>query len=149
MIDRNAVLELMDGSPVVFFATVEGHAPRIRALENLRRQDRYPEASHFCRGEGFTCYFSTSGASGKVREIRSNPSVAAYYCDPAQVHGATVSGEAEVLTDPGLKRALWSDAWGIYWKGWEDPDYVVVRLKARDIRGWWGTNPFTLERSDW
>lgn len=149
MTDRNAVLELMEGAPVVYFATVEGVQPWVRALENLRRPDRYPGPSRFCRDEGFTCYFTTSVASGKVRDMRSNPRVAAYYCDPSRVHGVTVSGDAEVLADPELKAALWSDDWRVYWSGPDDPDYVVVRVAPTAIRGWWGTSPFTLDRGDW
>ncbi len=149
MIDRAAVLELMEAPPVVYFATVDGREPRIRALENLRSPQRYPGSAGFCRGEGFTCYFSTSIASGKIREIRSNPAVAAYYCNPARSHGAMLSGQAEVVDDAELKRALWSDTWRIYWSGPDDPDYVVVRVRAEDVRGWWGTNPFVLPRSAW
>ncbi|HEX9105833.1 MAG TPA: pyridoxamine 5'-phosphate oxidase family protein [Longimicrobiales bacterium] len=148
MTDRAAVLEMMEGCPVVYFATVDGTEPRIRALENLRRPDRYPELSGFCGEQGFTCYFTTSVASDKVRQLRANPAAAAYFCDPAHVHSAMVTGKAEVLDDPELRRRLWSDLWRIYWTGWDDPDYIVVRLTAEDVRGWWGTSAFALERSE-
>jgi general stress protein 26 len=146
MIDRQSVLQLMNESEAVYLATVSGMGPRIRALVNLRRSDLYPGPSEFCRKDGFTVYFSTSKSSGKAREIRENPSVAAYYCDPRKVHGAMLSGQVEILTDPEVKRALWSDQWLIYWRGGvSDPDYVVLRLKPVEVTGWWGTVPFHFE----
>ncbi len=145
MIDREAVLKLMDESAAVYLATVDGTDPRIRALVNLRRRDLYPGASEFCRSRGGTVYFSTSGASSKVREIRANPQAAVYYCDPSSTHGISLSGRMEILCDPELKRALWSDAWRIYWQGPEDPDYVVLRMKPTGAVGWWGTEPFEIE----
>lgn len=145
MIDKDAFLKLMDESPAVYLATVDGRDPRIRALVNLRRRDLYPSASEFCRTQGGTVYLSTSAASSKVREIRANPQVAVYYCDPSSVHGISLSGRMEVLSDPNLKRALWSDDWRIYWEGPGDPDYVVLRMKPTGAVGWWGTEPFEIE----
>lgn len=139
------VLEMMNEAEAVYLATVSGGAPRIRALVNLRRRDRYPSACEFCRKEGFTSYFSTSGASGKVRDIRVDSCVAVYYSNPRRTRGVELRGRMEILTDPALKRALWRDEWGIYWRGADDPDYVVLRLKPSDAAGWWGTAPFRLE----
>ncbi len=136
----------MDEADAVYLATVNGAKPRIRALVNLRRCDLYPAPSVFCRSQGFTVYFSTSISSGKAREIATNPSVAAYYCDPRKVHGVMLSGQMEILTDPELKRTLWSDDWLIYWPdGAADPDYAVFRLKPNEATGWWGTVPFHFE----
>ncbi len=140
---KDRALALMDGAAAVYLATAEGGRPRIRAMVNLRRRDLYPGAAAFCRGQGFTVYFSTSLASGKVREIRANPAVAVYYCDPEKFHGVMLAGEMEVLCDAGLKETLWSDDWRIYWPaGPGDPDYVVLRLKPARAEGWRGTAPF-------
>jgi general stress protein 26 len=137
MVDKQAVLQLMDESEAVYLATVAEGRPRIRALNNLRRQHR---------DMGFTVYMATSISSGKVREIRANPAVSAYYSEPKKVHGVTLSGEMEVLTDPDLKAALWQEEWKIYWPGGAaDPDYAVLRLKPTQAAGWWGTTPFDFE----
>ena len=83
-------------------------------------------------------YLSTSLASDKVREVRANPAVALYYCDAENFHGVMLSGRAEVLDDPELKLALWSPDWSIYWPGGaSDPDYVILRIAASDVSGWW------------
>ena len=146
MVEREAVLQLMDEAGAVILATVDGTTPQIRALSNLRRADLYPGASRFCRSQCATLYFATSAASDKVRDIRSNPAAAAYYCDPQKVHGITLSGSIEVLSDPELKRAIWEDVWRIYWPtGPEDDDFVVLRMKPARAEGWWGVEPFEIE----
>jgi general stress protein 26 len=147
MIDKDQILMLMDESEAVYLATIGDKGPRIRALVNLRRADRYPEPSKICRAAGFTVYLATSRASDKIREISANPAVALYYCDPKTYHGVMLSGRAEVLDDAELKKALWSWDWRVYWPtGASDPDYVVVRIKADEVSGWWSGKEFNLEQ---
>lgn len=146
MIDRQSLLELMNVPDAVYLATVDGSVPRIRALNNLRRQDLYPGAGAFCRARGFRAYFATSVSSGKVREIRANPAVSVYYCDPKNYRGVTLAGKMEVLSDPDLKRALWQDEWLIYWPAAAcDPDYAVLCLQPAEATGWWGSAAFHFE----
>ncbi len=137
MVAREDVLALMSGADAVYLATVADGRPRVRALLNLRRADRYPGPSAFCRDAGFTCFVATSAASGKIRELRANPEVSFYYADPAQTHGVELRGRAEIETDPELKRSLWDESWRLFWSGPEDPDYVVVRLRPAEVTGWW------------
>lgn len=144
-IDREEILKIMNEADAVYLATVNGTSPRLRPLVNLRRADLYPRVGDFCRREAFVCYFSTSIASGKVKEIQANPSVAVYYCDPKQTRGIEFSGRMEILTDPELKKALWEDDWRVYWRGPDDPDYVVLRLSPSSASGWWGTKPFRFD----
>ncbi len=146
MPSKEAVLEMMNEAGAVYVATVSGGAPRVRALVNLRRRDLYPSACDFCRKQGFTSYFSTSLASGKVSDIRANSSVAVYYSDPARTRGIELRGHVEILTDPAIKKLLWQEEWRIYWRaGADDPDYAVLRLTPVHAAGWWGTVPFRME----
>ena len=146
MVSKQDVLNLMNEAEAVYLATIGETGPRIRALVNLRRADRYPGASKTCRTDDFTVFLSTSAASDKVREIRANPAVALYYCDAERFHGVTVNGRAEVLDNPDLKNALWSWDWRVYWPdGASDPDFVVVRVKADEVGGWWSGKPFRLD----
>jgi general stress protein 26 len=145
MPDKQQILELMDRADAVMLATAAEKGPRIRALVNLRA-DRYPGPSKTARQEDFTVYLSTSRASDKVREVAANPAVALYYYDAGRFHGVMLAGKAEVVDDPELKKALWCDGWRIYWPdGAGNPDYVIIRIKAEEIRGWWGSEPFRLE----
>jgi general stress protein 26 len=146
MIDKQALLELMNEADAAYIATVAENRPRIRAVTNLRRPGAGAGAGSSCCREGFTSYFATSLASDKVREIRANPAVSVYYADSGKVHGVELSGEMEILSDADLKTALWRDEWRIYWPaGAADPDYVVLRLKPIRASGWWGTSPFRFD----
>lgn len=136
----------MDEAEAVYLATIAGPGPRIRALVNLRRRDLYPGPSRIARTSNGTVYLATSAASDKIAEIRANPAVAVYYCIPHQFDGVMLSGQAEILTGDDLKQVLWSEYWRIYWPdGYSNPDYVVVRIKPDEIRGWRGSTPFTHE----
>jgi general stress protein 26 len=146
MVDKQLILGLMDEAEAVYLATVGEKGPRIRALVNLRRRDLYPGPSKICCTDDFTAFLSTSLASGKVRDIQANPAVALYYCAPQTFHGVMLAGQMEILTDIGLKHALWCDDWRIYWpSGADDPDYAVLRLKADEVTGWWAGAPFRIE----
>ena len=143
MVKKAELLALMDEAEAVYLATIGDKGPRIRALVNLRRRDLYPGPSKVCRTDDFTAYLSTSLSSDKAQEIRANPAVSLYYCDPTSFHGVLLSGRAELLDDPELKKALWSPDWSIYWpRGAEEPDYVIVRIKADEVSGWWGREKF-------
>jgi general stress protein 26 len=140
--------ELMNSAEAVYLATVDDSGrPRIRALCNLRREERYPGTGFFCRrAPGFTVYFGTTASSGKVREILANPNVALYYCDPATFRGLMLAGRMEVLTDPGLRRACWQEEWRVYYPaGPEDPEWVVLRLQPETASGWGGAARFALD----
>jgi general stress protein 26 len=149
MVDREAILKLMNESGAVYLATVDGTTPRIRALVNLRRSDFHPVASEFCRKQGSTVYLTTSAASAKVRELRANSAASVYYCDPTETHGVALSGRMEILSDPELKRILWCKGWRIYWPaGPADPDYVVLRMTPTSAEGWWGSAPLAIEAGE-
>lgn len=146
MVDRKQLLALMDEAEAVYLATISGKGPRIRALVNLRRADKYPGASKTARTDDFTVYLATSAASDKVQDMQANPAVALYYCKPEHYQGAMLSGRAEILDDPKLKKALWSPDWRVFWpREAADPDYVVVRIKTDEISGWWQGQPLQIE----
>jgi general stress protein 26 len=145
-IDRDDILQLMDQADAVYLATVNGSAPRIRAMVNHRRKDIYPGPSAFARAAGFTVYFLTSAASGKVRELRANPAASAYFAVPRESKGVMLAGSTEVLEDMRSKEALWDEGWRIYWSGGPSaPDCAVVRRTPKEATGWWGTERFYLD----
>lgn len=149
MIHKNDLLELMNKSEAVYLATVEDSVPRIRALVNLRRSDLYPGPSRFCRTQGFTVYLSTSAATNKVGEVQARPLASVYYCIPGEFHGITLTGPAEILTDPNLRKTLWDEAWRVYFPmGDSDPNYVLLRIKPTEAQGWWGREKFRLTPED-
>jgi general stress protein 26 len=141
--DKKQILKLMDESEAVFLATAGEKGPSIRALVNLRRADAYPGIAERARRDGFAVYLATSRKSSKVREIVADPRVSLYYCVPARYEGVTLNGTARIADDKDLRRALWCEAWRIYWPdGLADPDYCVLRVEPTDIFGWCGTEAF-------
>jgi hypothetical protein len=143
-IDRNDILQVMDQADAVYLATVNGSAPRIRAMVNHRRKDIYPGPSEFARAAGFTVYFLTSAASGKVRELRANPVASAYFALPRESKGVMLVGNTEEdmkSTGSALGRGL---AHLLAWRAVR-PDCAVVRLTPKEATGWWGSEPFYLD----
>ncbi|GAA0538880.1 general stress protein 26 [Rhizomicrobium palustre] len=146
MPSKSQILKVMNAAHAVYLATMSENGPRVRALVNLRRRWAYPIPSLMARTDDFTVYLTTSKASDKIAEITADPRVSVYYSRPLLYRGVLLSGRAEVLESAALKQALWSNDWRIYWPdGYSNPDYVVVRLKPSEIRGWWGSKPFTFE----
>jgi general stress protein 26 len=77
----------------------------------------------------FTMRFCTSRASRKVRQIENNPEVhltCGNLQPPADSAFLQIAGRAEILADTGTKAAHWQDEWRRYFKGPDDPDYVMV-----------------------
>lgn len=146
MTDKRQVLKVMNTAKAVYLATTSDQGPRVRALVNLRRRWAYPKPSRTARREDFTVYLATSRASDKIAEITADPRVSVYYSRPLLFRGVMLCGKAEILDDQDLKAALWSNDWRIYWPdGPANPDYVVVRLRPTEVRGWWGSKPFAIE----
>ena len=137
--DKRACLELLEQAEAAYVTTVDGAGrPQTRAMFNLRRREQFPELRDVFRGheEDFLLYFATNTSSRKVQEIRNNPTVAVYYCDPKTFRGLQLSGAVEMVSDPALKGRLWQDGWERYFpKGVDDPDYTVLRLLPDSATG--------------
>ena len=146
MIRNQDALKVMNAAKAVYLATSSANGPRLRALVNLRRAWAYRRPSKTARTDDFTVYLATSRASDKIAEIKADTRISVYYSQPLLFRGVMLCGRAEVLDEPALKTALWSNDWRIYWPdGAADPDYVVIRLRPDEVRGWWGSKPFALD----
>jgi general stress protein 26 len=77
----------------------------------------------------FTLRFCTSRNSRKIRQILDNPEVH-LTCGNLQPPDDSVflqiAGRAEVNSDVKTKASYWQDEWQRYFKGPDDPDYVMV-----------------------
>lgn len=59
-----------------------------------------------------------------------------------------LAGDIEIVDDQKIKHALWNEGWEKYYpNGPDDPDYSVLRLFPKNVRGWlgWGTFEFTIQ----
>ena len=139
---RQFALRLMEKSEAVYLSTVDGAGcPHIRAMLNLRNVRQYPGFAALFAGhdDDLLVYLTTNTSSLKVEQIRANPAVAVYYCEPAEFHGLMLGGKVDIVDDPKLKEAVWQDGWEMYYpSGPADPDNTLLRLLPSVARGWFG-----------
>ena len=146
---RPFALELMALSEAAYLATVDGDGhPHIRAMLNLRNRIQYPRlAALFSEHvDDLVVYFTTNTSSPKVAQVRTNPAVAVYYCEPAKFHGLMLGGDMEIVDEPKVREALWQDGWENYYSGGpNDPDHTVLRLRPSVAGGWHGEGKFQFD----
>jgi len=84
----------------------------------------------------FTLRFCTSRASRKVGHIGNNPDVhltCGNLQPPDDSAYLQVAGRAEICSDAETKARYWQDEWRRYFKGPDDPDYVMVFVRPTRI----------------
>ncbi len=139
-------LELMATSGDAAVATIDPDGlPQIRVMFNLRNRERFPSLAPLfeSRDGQFLIYLGTNTSSPKIPQLKANPAIAVLFADPARFHSLMLSGRAEIVEDPVLKKALWQDGWELYYPaGPGDPDYTVIRLRPVRGKGWRGDAPF-------
>jgi general stress protein 26 len=128
-------LELMTASKAAYLTTIDSEGyPITRAMFNLRNKKQFPEFSEFFGGleNEFEIYITTNTSSSKTEHIKNNPKISVYYCEPDDFKGIMFGGEVEVITDMNIKKQIWLDWWTrYYFKGLEDPDYTLLRLRPK------------------
>jgi len=143
---RQAQLKLMAEAEICYLTTLsrDGY-PYTRAVFNLRNKQEFPAlVKIFAKHDNdFLTYFGTNTSSEKISQLKANPAVSVYCCQPKEFHGLMLSGDIEIVTDPEIKKQLWQDGWERYYPtGPTDPDYTVLRLKPRLARGWYKSGKF-------
>jgi general stress protein 26 len=82
-------------------------------------------------GKDFTLSLCTSLSSRKAAQIAAHPEVH-LTCGNLQPPDDSVylqiAGRAEVRADAATKAKYWQEGWNRYFKGPEDPDYVIVLI---------------------
>jgi len=137
---RAFCLDLMASSGDVAVATIDADGlPQARVMFNARNRDRFPALVPLFKGHDrdFLIYLGTNTSSPKIRQLRADPSIAVLFADPPRYHSLMLSGRAEIVEDPAVKKALWQEGWEIYYPGGpDDPDYTVIRLRPVKGKGW-------------
>jgi len=143
---RRFGLALMEKAETAYLTTVGPNGfPQVRAMLNLRNRMLWPALAVVFDGHqrDLLMYFSTNTSSAKVAQIKANPKVSVYFCDPAHFQGLMLAGTIEIITDSQLKRQIWQDGWEVYYPGGvNDPDYTLLRLLPTLAKGWNGERPF-------
>jgi general stress protein 26 len=113
-------LEFARSIPHVTLATSMDDQPYVRVMHWSRIED------------DFTIWLATSGSSGKIRHIESNPKVCAMFTH--EVGYVRVFGRAEIVNDRKIKDGFWQDQWDAYWpEGKADPDYRLLKIIAESV----------------
>jgi len=145
---KETCIALMQKSAAVYLTTIEDGYPYTRAMLNLRNAKQYPnQVQLFADHQNdLMVYFSTNTSSGKIRQIKSNPRVSVYYCDPSHFHGLMLGGHIEIVDDSALRHALWNEGWERYYPGGpDDSDHTVLRLYPKIAMGWYKAARFEFE----
>lgn len=146
---RRGALALMESAEAAYLATMDATGgPRIRAMFNLRRKERFPAlAPLFKKHEtDFLVYFTTNTSSWKVAQAHQNSAVAVYYCIPEDFRGLELTGAIKVVEDMDIKKAVWQKGWELYYPGGvEDPDNAVLALRPASGRYYHRLDRYTIE----
>lgn len=109
---------------VIFNTVNETGFPQTRAMANLHQGGKLAPV----KDGKVTLYFATLASTNKVRQLRANPKVSAYYLDPKNVTSALYSGTVEEVKDVAEKKAVWADWMTNIYKAPDHPDFVLLRL---------------------
>lgn len=136
--------ELLEKAFYLEIATIDENGfPQIRAVFNLRCKEHFPHPSKIIGeydSEPYNVYISTNTSSTKVKHILENNKVALYFniSKPGYIKGVMLQGDAEILEDMEFKRKIWVEDWKIYYpKGYDDPDFTILKIKPNLLRGWY------------
>jgi general stress protein 26 len=80
-------------------------------------------------GPDFTMRFCTSRTTRKARQMADNPEVhltCGNLQPPDDSAFLQIAGRAEIRADAATKASYWQDEWRRYFKGPDDPDYIMV-----------------------
>ena len=144
-----ASIRIMEMADCAYLSTIDPvKGPQIRAMLNLRCKKQYPELAFLYRStkDRFLAFFTTNTSSSKIRQIKKQQQASVYYCIPGNWHGFMIGGMIEVVKDNKIKHAAWQKGWEMYYpKGSDDPDYTLLRLRPKYIKGWLSPQKFEIE----
>ena len=135
-------LELLSKPSSAYLATIDRNGfPHIRAIFNLRCSEKFPHQAEVIEEyeeNPLTAYISTGTSSAKMKQIKENNKIAIYYSLPSEGKGIMLQGQAEILDEIEFKKKIWVDDWVMYYpKGYTDPDFTILRLKTKYLKGWY------------
>ena len=149
---KQACVELMETADAAYLSTIgaDGY-PHTRVVFNLRNRQQFPgQVRLFAQHcDALMVYVSTNTSSSKICQIKADPRVSVYYCNPKQFHGGMLAGNIEIGGDSEVKKALWNEGWERYYPGGvDDPDYTVLRLFPKRAAGWYESSRFEFTLGD-
>ncbi len=83
-------------------------------------------------------WFVTDLRSAKEREIEAEHDVGLVFIDAADKAYLSITARAEVLRDPAKAAAIWRKTDDAWWRGPDDPDVCVLRVRPLTAELWDG-----------
>jgi len=120
---KTKILDVLKSYPVGSVATIKDGKPWVRYMAMQYKDD-------------LTLYSATFASSRKIDQIEKNNNVhVTFGCDPKDWEKPYVQvvGKAEVLTDLETKKWCWHDILAQFFKGPEDPGFVVLKVTPTQI----------------
>ena len=77
------------------------------------------------------CWFATNTHGRKARLISKNPKAGICYMDGGNV---SLTGKAEIITDPLLKKEMWMDGFEGHFAGIDDENYCLIKVTVEHVR---------------
>ncbi len=146
---RQTCLNLITNTLVCQLTTIDSAGyPQTTAMYNLRCAQKYSSLVDLFKGQenDFMIYLSTGMQSPKMVRMKANPKVSVYFCAPDQLLGVMLGGEIEVITDQQLKNRIWQKDWTMYYpSGPEGPEYGIIKLVPKVVRGWSKSGPLEVK----
>ena len=91
-------------------------------------------------------WFFTRARAPKVRELKHDSEVNLAYSDPSGQNYVSVTGRAEVITDPAKVKELWSEGLRTWFpKGPDDPDIGLIRVHPSGGEYWDGPSRTVMQ----
>ncbi|MCD5322376.1 MULTISPECIES: pyridoxamine 5'-phosphate oxidase family protein [Pontibacillus] len=120
---KDKILEVLDHHKIGTLATVQQNKPHSRYMT--------------FHNEELHLYTATDKDTHKAEEIENNPYVhilLGYDGDGFKDPYIEVEGKAVINDSKELKEKLWNDYMKHWFKGPEDPDYIVLDIQPTQIR---------------
>lgn len=145
--------DVVTKSTFAYLTTINANSePETRAMLNLYNREQYPSLEKLLPFPSFDLYFTTNTSSEKMKHIENNMKGCVYYVVERDWHGIMLNGDIEIIHDIDWKKGLWQKEWVRYYnsetKDYRDPDYSILKLRVRYMKGWTGQGKirFDVER---
>ncbi|MGE7602157.1 pyridoxamine 5'-phosphate oxidase family protein [Peribacillus sp. NPDC097675] len=120
---KEKILNVIKESKIGVLSTVENNKPYSRYMTFFN--------------EELTFYTPTSVETEKIDEIEKNPHVhilLGYENEGLGDSYIEISGTSKINDSADLKKKLWNKSFEQWFKGPEDPNYVLLQIKPENIR---------------
>ncbi len=138
---REKALALSRRAKFVYMTSIaETGFPETRVLFNLRKHRAKPlMVGPATLPSDFANYIGTNTSSRKISQIRKNDRVCLYYSDNAKYEGCMVRGRVTEIFDAGIRAAVWTPSWDMYYQGGvEGGDFSLLLFRPELVRYYHG-----------